>query len=67
MAKLATEVMDEMTIDVTVDRVLQQDPGTLKESDYKDFVAAIRAERVHFNLKESKKKDKKEGIEDGED
>lgn len=62
----ATETMDRMTAQVTLDRHYDRDPKGPSPVSHDDFVRALRTKRAFMETREERKQAKKEGVEDGE-
>lgn len=66
--KTGPEIMDEIIQEPTIDRFLDRSPYAepLTDAELAELVAAMRRDRVTWNMKEDKKAAKKEGIDDPE-
>lgn len=59
------EIIDEMVLEASIDRILMEEPKYgLVDADRLELIKLFRAERAMFEIKETKAKAKKEGVED---
>lgn len=66
--KTGPELIDEITQEPTLDRVMDRSPFAhpLEDTEFLELIEFERHERAQFDLKDEKRKMKKEGIEETE-
>lgn len=64
LAKTGPELMDEVVLHTTLDALLDRSPYAIPYTDEEWLQIKVlqRAQRAHFNIKEERKYDKKQGI-----
>lgn len=62
MGKSATELIDDIIKEPTLDEFMRRDPAHLTESDYANITGRFRDLRAQFIEAEEKKSMKKQGV-----